>query len=65
MTFKACPFCGEEEAETRVDPNYALSELSTMHPTGGHFVLCLYCEARGPIHATEEKAIGAWNGEYP
>jgi len=47
---KPCPFCGDEEADTSTDREF-------------YFVVCQskFCFANGPVAASEEKAMLAWN----
>lgn len=49
VTLNSCPFCGKE----------AHSVINTGKTTL-YFVSC-YCGARGPVFASEDKAIAAWN----
>lgn len=47
-----CPFCGSSNVEVR-DPHGAFSRLAA--------IACNDCEIRGPLSATAEHAIAAWN----
>ena len=50
---KPCPFCGGE----------ALKCVSFIAPNM-HWVLCKNCHAAPDVHATEAKAIAAWNTRH-
>lgn len=54
-TLKPCPFCGSRK-----------SKLGAYEGVGEsiHFVICLGCQADGPVRNTEEAAIEAWNRRF-
>jgi Lar family restriction alleviation protein len=45
-----CPFCGGDELETYV-----------IDPQGMHYMVCIMCEATGPVAKEESVAIDEWN----
>jgi hypothetical protein len=53
--FRSCPYCGSDE---HGDEGMRLRLTST---SNGYFAVICFCGAAGPIRASAEKAIEAWN----
>ena len=60
MKPKSCPFCGKDY-NVHIDNDH-----DDFFDGFGHqyFVICDYCQARGPIMYTEEKAVMRWMQGY-
>jgi len=53
--FRSCPYCGSDE---HGDEGVRLRLTSTAN---GYFAVICFCGAAGPIRASADKAIEAWN----
>ncbi len=52
---RECPYCGHDRAEI----------ISVVRNVDVVAVMCSRCDARGPVHRTDEAAIAAWNERAP
>jgi len=53
---KPCPFCGAEDDDDL---------LGAMRTPYAWAVVCLVCQAQGPLTYPKPKAISAWNRRKP
>jgi len=55
---RPCPFCGDENLGVFQGPETRISHTKTW------YVMCARCVCRGPIGASPERAVAAWNGDF-